>query len=310
MRGLIKKCFGVVSLLVLIVALFGCSDNKHADETLTINARTNYSFDYTFMYPKFSWEELDLSKVKYKTKEEFEQAVVNYIAQIETVTGVSNWTSAYGSDIDNIRFKVVFKEEVEGGGVASIENGYAYDNNIVTTMTISYSAIESGMPFLSHELCHFMLGNVFSRSIEEGFCDYLLRRIEGAGTSGFALDISVYDMMIGLNEEGIYKTCSEADIKAYEEFKEQEMLKVGNAGKVYPYGISGRQAKTWFGYSEAWVTYLIDKYGMVKFIKFYQDAECIEDYMMLDSRGYNVIVGEWIEYYNAYEPTVHYEEYR
>ena len=311
-----KKYLAAMLAVSLICCniLYGCgksnatSGNSIPDNNSTNAVHSNspsnqitYRFEYEFLSPKVSWEELDLSKTVYKNQADFEQTVVNYIGQIETITGISDWYTIFGKDTSTITFKIIFRETVNGSYGAYTHYGTdGTSNETVTTIAVSYSLFESGQPWLSHELCHFMFDRAFSQSIEEGLCDYLKHKIEGFENSYPSDNINIYDALIRYGEKSIYSSADEATINEYETFKNETFALIGYDERDYPYGMSGKKAMYWYGYSEAFVTFLINKYGMPEFMNFYKNAKTTNDYRLLGNSDYKTLLDEWVEYYNSY----------
>lgn len=289
--------------------LVGCTQQQECLET------EKQDLEIIFKYDCFNWNDVDLTYLPFKNQSEFESTVRDYIKGITEYTGCEDWYLEYGENVEKcvITFKLL-----ENISVGSFDNAGAKtdlirkfsNSEISTTITFSKSRFESGMPFLPHELTHMIFNTVSSQSMCEGLCEYFNRKYAGENSEYFYVKCkSVNDFQKGYSEILINSIGNET-AREYENLKAAVMDSVGRMEKGYPYAFSSTESSIWFALSESFVEYLIEQYGIEKFMDFYKKAETEEDYRMLESEGYDKIKENWIKIYNEYESEIDYEEYK
>ena len=83
---------------------------------------------------------------------------------------------------------------------------------------------------------------------------------------------------------------------------EEIMDKIGAGEKEYPYKDMSKEANhLWYIYSESFVTWLINTYGMEKVMDLYNNGQSEEDYEKLETGGYAAVKEKWKTYLSEYE---------
>lgn len=317
-------------LSMICIFLTGCEGQQESiqpsidtEQTSTIELETEeesleieeQEFKIVFKYDCFNLDEVDFTYLPFKNQSEFENTIRDYIKGMTKYTGCEDWYLEYGDDIEEcaITFKfdsISFGSYDNLGGKTDPVRKIS-DNKVSTTITLNRSHFESGRTHLAHELTHMIFGATFSQPICEGLCDYLSRKYEGEKSSYFSLKCNtVNDILKGYYEPTIREYYSQEELREYELYKYELMNSIASMGTGYSYGLSGSEASIWFNFSESFVGYLIEEYGIEKFMDFYKYAETEEDYVMLDPEGYVKIQNDWIKMYNEYESELDAEEFQ
>ena len=83
---------------------------------------------------------------------------------------------------------------------------------------------------------------------------------------------------------------------------------IGAAEGGCPYGISTRNGRLWYRYSETFVTYLIDTYGMEKTVALIREGTDEDSYETYFGESFEEVKSDWIAWFDALEPSITVEE--
>lgn len=157
---------------------------------------------------------------------------------------------------------------------------------------------------LAHELTHSLLGaDSFSRSLEEGICDYVNARI---GTNFYSffeeygidiLDFYTYDVSLTLES-------------LYDASKRDEILDSIGHGEEYSYAIETSDGQIWYECSRIFAEYLVKNYGIEKTLQLLREGKNERDYQTYLGVDYNTLKEEWTAFVKNYEPMHTIEEYQ
>lgn len=265
-------------------------------------------------YDCFNWDEVDLTYQSFKNQSEFEDTIKDYIKKISEYTGNEDWYHIYGDNIKTftITFRLLDNINMGTGLKAGAEaNAVRHDtkNGIYTEISLNKALFENGIDCLAHELTHVICGISISKLFTEGLCDNLARKFGVEKNQYFYLKYkSINDYLIGYFEHYYENYGDEELLKEYENLKFEIMNSIGDEGMGYADMSKGKNMSTWYAFSESFVEYLIDQYGIDKFMDFYKNAKTKEDYTMLDPEGYEKIQNDWITMYNEYESELDFAE--
>lgn len=120
----------------------------------------------------------------------------------------------------------------------------------------------------------------------DGLAEYCERQVTGKSNSTF----SVYpaDDLLKVIEK--YNAAEEEAGVTGKISLEEIMDKIGAGEKEYPYKDVSKEANhLWYIYSESFVTWLINTYGMEKVMDLYNNGQSEEDYEKLETGGYAAV---------------------
>jgi len=156
---IVGECFLAVILVIAITVTLILIKKNNSKETDDANISTvsainpastelskndvKSEFSIKFLYPEDYWAKYDLKYAAYKTKADYETAVLKYIDQITTLLGKKDWYKQYADNDNSISLKLLISETAP----APCENiicPYDYNTGIVT-FNISLTNIDFRM---------------------------------------------------------------------------------------------------------------------------------------------------------------------
>lgn len=272
----------VLSMICLFLA--GCEGQQESIQTSIEIVPTNtteseiekenleieeQNLEIVFKYDCFNWDEIDLTYQPYKNQAEFESTVRDYIKGISEYTECEGWYLEYGNDINKCTITFRLLDSVSLGsldnmGGMNFPPRKSSDNEIYTTIHINKAGFEAGNSCLAHELTH-MICRSFNHPLTEGLAEYMERKIEGEKSEYYYLKFeNVNDFLKGFYEPGTREYDGEEVFKEYENFKLDLMNSLPTLDSRFPYEAKG--ANAWYFFSESFVGYLIEEYGIEEFM--------------------------------------------
>lgn len=255
--------------------------------------------EFRLQYPQAMWQGLNLTYADYGNEEEFEKKFHNAVQKITGLTGNADWYTKYNPKAVYIRvlIKIADMSYRSIGGQCDLPIVDAADG-LFTTVYMDKDMQEAGQPTLEHELTHMICGETFSNSLMDGLAEYCERQVTGKSNSTF----SVYpaDDLLKVIEK--YNAAEEEAGVTGKISLEEIMDKIGAGEKEYPYKDVSKEANhLWYIYSESFVTWLINTYGMEKVMDLYNNGQSEEDYEKLETGGYAAVKEKWKTYLSEYE---------
>jgi len=291
-------------LLILVCVVIGCQklffdgDKKQEKKSDAKNVELRFQYQHEDLI----WDNVNLPYASFQNKEEFEAEVQKTLNEIVDITKLTNWQDKYGKNVEycKIEARIADLNYLNEGGSITWPT-YDSDTGIYTKIMLDEELTAAGMEILTHELTHLVVGPGFSVSLNEGLSEYCSRKIKGTNSSiskvGINDFLKNYCAYPGQNEFG-----------TFEELKNSITTVIGTKDSNYPFGISGFRGLLWYAYSESFVTFLIEQYGLEKVADLVSNGTSIEDYKKLDSRGLKEIKEDWLKSYEAYTPQVSAED--
>ena len=215
--------------------------------------------------------------------------------------GLYNWWEDVAPEADTLEISV----EMGSSGEA-----YTYglrrtsEKALNATVGLELRALQSGYgndSSLAHELTHIICGSSFSRSLEDGLCDYVQYRV---GMQRYIWearpDWRVAEVM--KLQFPYYQRRASVSNEKIEEVKET----VGQA-QGYAYG-NTPTGSLWYVYSQCFVEYLVETYGMEKtlhLIRLGEDEGAYKEYL---GKPFEEVKADWYTWLEALEPSMTIEE--
>ena len=302
---------GVILAAALSCSLSGCNtvqnQTEHQTEQKTEQEVSQAAqgenqvsgIEFRLQYPQAMWQGLNLTYADYGNEEEFERKFHNAVQKITGLTGNADWYTKYNPKAVYIRvlIKIADMSYRSIGGQCDWPIVDAADG-LFTTVYMDKDMQEAGQPTLEHELTHMICGETFSNSLMDGLAEYCERQVTGKSNSTF----SVYpaDDLLKVIEK--YNAAEEEAGVTGKISLEEIMDKIGAGEKEYPYKDVSKEANhLWYIYSESFVTWLINTYGMEKVMYLYNNGQSEEDYEKLETGGYAAVKEKWKTYLSEYE---------
>lgn len=278
----------ILILLLPAVMLSGCAKAEAPREM-------NYEFYYLADY----WDAYDLSHSAIPNQEIFEALAVQYTSKIEALLDIHDWWAETNPNTDTIGINA----QVGNGGSWSYPPAKISEDTVEITVILDLDSLKNRYGYdgaLAHELTHTIAGASFSQSLEEGLCDYVQTQI---GTNPYRLKpewnkCEIWKLNVNvIRQTGAVSTDKLAEIQNY----------VGAAGG-YPYGITTLNGALWYRYSEVFVTYLIDTYGLDKTVALIREGTDESSYETYLGTTYEEIKQNWAAWFDALAPSMTLEE--
>lgn len=286
------KCLFLCLLFLLSCTIMtGCTTKEEITQK-----QMNYEFYYLADY----WNAYDLSHSALPTQESFEALTAQYIPKIEALLGIYDWWAETVPNADTIGINM----QAGNGGSWAYSPYKISEKTVEITIILDLDSLQKRYGLdaaLAHELTHTIAGASFSQSLEEGLCDYVQTQV---GTNPYRTQTEWNKCeIIKLNMNML----QEKDIVSKEKLSEIKNH-IGAAEGGCPYGISTRNGRLWYHYSETFVTYLIDTYGMEKTVALIREGTDEDSYETYFGESFEEVKSDWTAWFDALEPSMTVEE--
>ena len=234
------------------------------------------------------WDIYDFSQTQLPTQELYEEVMTTYIAKIEELYSLTDWWDHANPEADTLII-VLQVSDIDAFTMTSLQK--VLSNEVQSTLTIPKDALVPNSRFdqrLAHEIIHMMI-DCFSVSLEEGLANYTSTKV---GSSRKAFEYNGMDPVVnkkiyienlistwGLTEEEVnyvIEVVGDGTIH-YDYFPNPELLALFN-----------------YQYSQAFVTYLVDTYGIEKVIDFIRNGTNNSAYETYLGKDLATLRQEWL----------------
>lgn len=242
-------------------------------------ARADYVHEaqgYQIVMSEAAWKSIPTKYSVFQTPEELLAYAEKAINSIAEATGEKEWMARY-------RQKKVRIATTKGA--SHTEGGYGSNKTLSPVIHLKIGLLAYNIAPVIHELTHIVCQGYTSISLREGLACYLNDQLGGFPT--------VFNA--GQNAHLICR-----DVIDDEEFEVVSSW-MGRSEVLKQYEIaSGELRNTFYVCAQSFATYLIDTYGIERFMKVY-NAPDEKAYEMYFSKNLDTVRREWIDYLNAYE---------
>lgn len=283
-----KICWLLVSVSLLTIAVSGCTSRQNCREL-----EFYYRADYFNLY--------DLNGSSFPNSESLETVTRQYIREIEDVWELYNWWEDVAPEADTLEISV---EMGSSKKVCAYGLRKTSEKTLNTTVGLELGALQAGYgndSSLAHELTHIICGSSFSRSLEDGLCDYVQYRV---GMQRFIWqarpDWSVAEVMK-------LKLLYYQSRAAVSDEKVAEVMETVGMAQGYSYGNTPK-GNLWYVYSQCFVEYLAETYGMEKMLSLIRLGEDEGAYREYLGKPYEEVKADWYTGLDALEPSMTVEE--
>lgn len=276
----------IISVVGTFAMLAGCGYNKteHLVEALEVEISSQYPFEF-----------YNLSDSVFESKEQTETLVKETLTDMAEVLKMPYWWEETNPTATKLYLNLSFAKVPR----SLTETVVAKCGEDALTGGIMLSTQNYSDGALAHELTHligFMGG--FSKSLDEGMCDYVYMKC--SESNPFPKEWDFQDYVALITQPEYYNE----EAKPY---FDELFSHIGSAETGYPYG-EGKKLSLFYLYSQSYVTYLIDEYGIDQVRDLTLNGSDLEAYQTYLNKDYDTIKSEWIEYILAIEPKLTVED--
>ena len=256
-----KIIFGLVSGLLVICGILIAVMFSGKNENIT---------SITVNFNEKHWEKMDLTYAGFENKEAFEKQAEKYIRQILACAGKDeSFHEMYGED----GYEILF----------CITDMASYTDIAEPAIFLNEDLFQHGVAPIAHELTHAILGIHKLDTLSEGIACYMNDKY-GTETS----------MTYGLDPHGL--------AGMYVDHKDYEPLFaiMGTTETVDASYVEVDIRAPYYQMSDSFVTYLVEKYGMEKFMQLYNDEDAMNAYRDIYGKDVVALQEEWKDFLRGY----------
>lgn len=293
--------------LAISILLSGFQDNRQHEATLSIeetisdvistdiidlHVNESENAHFTVEMTDDVWESANMENSKFLNKDEFIFEVENYIKEISKFLNGEKWFDVYkekhGYDyICHIEYRMT-------PGASHVENGYMAYFSLIPNVYLNKDLFEHDLAPIAHETTHIIVPFYSSLSLREGLASYCQDKF-GANPTVFnwGLDVHAYSKLYLMNEK--------------EEF-DKVFSVIGTADAMQNIYAQGNSREFFYNLSYSFTKYVIDTFGIDKFMKLYESEDLINDYSVVCGKSLNIIKDDWYKSLEFYSESLTFEE--
>lgn len=246
------------------------------DNQVTLDEDGYYKSTYAKI-SKTEWNRVNFESNRYKSPEELLLSVDKYVEFAQSYLGTENWIEILqkenGVDFDttiDIRFTYDHSSTIGGGTTSS---------KYTPVIKINIPKFEINSDPILHEITHLVSPYPKSASLSEGLACYLQDNYGGNDSYSHQKHIELY-----LTPE--YKNV--IDFVGIEDSEELMDLLFSDSVEILAF----------YSLSSSYTTYLIDNYGIEKFMKLYIAETYHQCYINLYGKNRETLINEWLKHQN------------
>ncbi|BBF43388.1 hypothetical protein lbkm_2076 [Lachnospiraceae bacterium KM106-2] len=265
-----KRRYFMVVCLILCFMICSCKNTP----LKKVNSKSDKAtVKYQLIMDNTEWNKYDTKFCGSSSKSEFLQQGEKYLKEMEKITGLHDWYKKYHKK--RLDIKVTLEE-------SNMSQAHSFNKSI----SLNAYYFKYGLSPYAHELGHLFAGLNCISSLSEGFACYLSDKVGCVGVFNY-----------GINPH-------ELATVYISDKKYTDILNAIGVGEPPSSASSTNQDTTYrtayYICSDSFCTYLIDTYGMEKFIKFYKDDCGNDSYTLVYKKTVNDLKAEWKNYIKNY----------
>lgn len=314
-----KKVSGIVFLLLVVVAvaiIFKIKSDRPDQTAKQIETETKpikinflYGSDYWIQETAPFYKQLQESPdAPFKTKTDFENAVIKDIDQISTYLKLSNWSDQYQAVGNTINIKLTLNY---GGSTVAPRDyiNFSMDAGVPTfNITLEKEDFYSIDVQLPNAITHIITYNYaksssssYSKSLEYGLGEYVQNQLgpdqkveDGSSVRGTRA------INQGVNIHKVLKYNEKSDSKFWDNNVDADKIysTMGAYSDTAPYSLENIYGNFWILSSYSFVDYLIQTYGLEKVMNIYV-GQNDDAYKNIHPNGLNGLINDWKQYVNS-----------
>ena len=279
-----KKLFAAFLALILIPIIGGCTisnNNKNLD------TGTEFSVGISDVF----WENVNLEYSGFSNKDEFIAEAMYYIESISEYVSRPNWFTVYKEKHGNDY--IVYIEYRLTDRSSHVESDYLAYLSLIPNLYLNKELFEYRLAPIAHETTHIILPFYSSLSLREGLASHC-QDIFG-NPSVFNCSINPHDCA------GVYMRTTPDDFNKI-------FSVIGTTDNLQESYAAGDSRKVFYILSHSFTNYLIETYGIDKFMELYDSDNLINDYEVFCGKNIEDIKSEWRGHLEYYSDSITYEE--
>lgn len=275
----VKKVAILSCLIGLLLTMTSCKNGSPAD--LKAESEEPSSMKVDFLYTFDYWNLYDWSQSYYPTKDDYEEAVTNYLNLIASYLGKEDWINQYDPKYKTLYINLEVNSSIQGAQIIW-PTQYTSDS-LVCKLRLSSNNMTGEITHnpICHELTHLITyqpnlqAASLSYSLNDGLCEYISNSV-GEPNDCFLFDIDSHTYLLLYFQELLK-----------EGYEEQVVLddvidSIGNLEySAYHYSAFSKEWMYSYIYNYSFVSYLIDTYGLEYFLSLhdpYKDSSLMEEH--------------------------------
>ncbi len=280
-----KKYILLVQALILLTLAFGCT-MKEAEEsnTFEVNEENEYLVSEFAKIPIAQVEYIDLTDSNFNDVESILLDIDYYVRSITRYIDRTEWkdnyTERHGEEFE-FKIKIGLTQ-----GASQVKGGYKQFVYLPLEIKFNEGLIESNKAPIAHEVTHLIAPYYSSLSLREGLACVIQDEI-GKNPSVFNFGQPVDE----LSRQYLVKENTVDYNDVIDSIGESDIPEHLNLSKM---DIETRKA--YYILSHSFSKYLIDKYGLEKFMLAYEAEELNEKYIELYDKNLDELRQDWILY--------------
>lgn len=232
-------------------------------------AEDTYRFE-AYM-PQEVWDSVETRYCGFESPEDFERAARGYVAQIVDITGATDWHLRLQPNGEAVHVTFEMTSDVSHF-TSSGQNGKAF-------IRLKETFFQLGLAPVGHELSHMVLGRSASLSLEEGACSYMQSLVSDTPDIHSAgVPVHVYAKTLLANSPTAH------DISQT----------IGKMSTRTPYNV-GKTRSPFYALSHSFVKYLVETYGIEKFMTLYNQGHTASYYAEVYGKPFETLRMEWFD---------------
>lgn len=275
-------CF--TGVLIFMMVLISCSQSTDPVESFEVYEKDGNLYSEYATLSLVLWENADLTETRFNDLNDFLLEIDDYVKEISSFIGYTDWKDLYyDKHGDDLEFII---EVSLTSGPSRVKGGANHTKYLPLEFKLNESLIEIDKAPIAHELTHLIAPISSSLSFKEGLACYIQDHI-GKNPSVFNHGEPIFQLS---------KTYLEGD---RDELLEEVVDNIGQEGIPEQLDLEAHNLdvrRPYYILSYSFTNYLIDEYGIDKFMIIYQSKNLYDDYVEVYSRDLDVLKEEWIEF--------------
>lgn len=281
-----KITYVVLFIALLSLQLMGCSE-KNENIEFVVYEEDNYIISKYAKILKAHSEHINFEESGYDDIGSMLLDIDDYIESISKYIDRENWkdnyTEKHGTDYE-FRIRIGLTQ-----GASHVKGGYNHFVYLPLEIKFNEGLLENNQAPIAHEITHLIAPYYSSLTLREGLASLIQDEI-GKNSSVFNFGKSAHVLSKKyLENDNIYR---------------EIIASIGTEGIPENLNLSKTNIETRKAYyllSYSFSKYLIDQFGIKKFMEAYESENLLDSYLDLYDKNLQELRNDWIEYIVDYE---------
>jgi len=312
-----KRIVGIVIAAIVVVVIIATIlvikeyKTKATEKNISTQDDTKAGISIEFTYDEDYWKKYDLTNAVYKTQEEYENAVRNYLDEIAILLNKQDWYEKY-TGMNTLCLELHINDLDDGStqeGISSYKESkkqstFTYDLNLSSTM------FTHNRSQLVHALSDLVITKTqgISSAMDEGLADYIQNDL-GMGVASVNYGIDIHNYLIEYTKVNENNNVN----KMLFDFIKNNVgaISHNSESSYYTKASATPDYKIINEYKnlciDSFVDYLIQTYGMESVIKII-DGYDNSIYNLYNQNGLSGLVTDWKQFLENYNCKMTWDE--